>query len=149
MSRERPRRRGSALAGPGLVVLARLVALTGLVVLAGLVALAGLYGLLSYLVAQRNRELGVRIALGAQRRDIMGILLGQAGRMLLAGAAIGIALAYLFGRLLAGFLFGVQPHDLGTMFAVTVLLLACGLVAAYLPARTASRVDPMQALRGE
>jgi ABC-type antimicrobial peptide transport system permease subunit len=114
-----------------------------------MVALAGLYGLLSYLVAQRNRELGVRIALGAQRRDIMGILLGQAGRMLLAGAAIGIALAYLFGRLLAGFLFGVQPHDLGTMFAVTVLLLACGLVAAYLPARTASRVDPMQALRGE
>jgi predicted permease len=114
-----------------------------------LVALAGLYGLLSYLVAQRNRELGVRIALGAQRGDIMGILLGQAGRMLLAGAAIGIALAYLFGRLLAGFLFGVQPHDLGTMFAVTVLLLACGLAAGYLPARTASRVDPMQALRGE
>jgi ABC-type lipoprotein release transport system permease subunit len=114
-----------------------------------LVALAGLYGLLSYLVAQRNRELGVRIALGAQRRDIMGILLGQAGRMLLAGAIIGIALAYVFGRLLAGFLFGVQPHDLGTMFAVTVLLLACGLAAAYLPARTASRVDPMQALRGE
>ena len=114
-----------------------------------LVALAGLYGLLSYLVAQRNRELGVRIALGAQRGDIMGILLGQAGRMLLAGAAIGITLAYLCGRLLAGFLFGVQPHDLVTMFAVTVLLLACGLVAAYLPARTASRVDPMQALRGE
>jgi len=114
-----------------------------------LVALAGLYGLLSYLVAQRNRELGVRIALGAQRRDIMGILLGQASRMLLAGAAIGIALAYFFGRLLAGFLFGVQPHDLMTMFAVTVLLLACGLAAAYLPARTASRVDPMQALRGE
>jgi predicted permease len=114
-----------------------------------LVALAGLYGLLSYLVAQRNRELGVRIALGAQRRDIMGILLGQAGRMLLAGAAIGIALAYFLARLLAGFLFGVQPHDLGTMFAVTVILLACGLAAAYLPARTASRVDPMQALRGE
>jgi predicted permease len=114
-----------------------------------LVALAGLYGLLSYLVAQRNRELGVRIALGAQRRDIMGILLGQAGRMLLAGAAIGIALAYFFGRFLAGFLFGVQPHDLGTMLAVTILLLACGLAAAYLPARTASRVDPMQALRGE
>jgi predicted permease len=114
-----------------------------------LVALAGLYGLLSYLVAQRNRELGVRIALGAQRSDIMGILLGQAGRMLLVGAAIGIALAYLFGRLLAGFLFGVQPHDLGTLFAVTVLLLSSGLAAAYLPARTASRVDPMQALRGE
>jgi ABC-type antimicrobial peptide transport system permease subunit len=69
--------------------------------------------------------------------------------MLLAGAAIGIALAYLFGRLLAGFLFGVQPHDLGTLFAVTVLLLSSGLAAAYLPARTASRVDPTQALRGE
>jgi predicted permease len=117
--------------------------------LALLVALAGLYGLLSYLVAQRNRELGVRLALGAQRKDIVEMLLGQAGQMLVAGAAIGIVLAYSTSRLLAGFLYGVRPHDPGTMFAVTVLLLACGFMAAYLPARTASRVDPMEALRGE
>jgi predicted permease len=117
--------------------------------LALLVALSGLYGLLSYLVAQRNRELGVRLALGAQRKDIMEMLLGQAGRMLIAGTAIGIVLAYFTSRLLARFLYGVRPHDPATMFAVTILLLACGFMAAYLPARTASRVDPMEALRGE
>jgi ABC-type antimicrobial peptide transport system permease subunit len=114
-----------------------------------LVALSGLYGLLSYLVSQRTRELGVRIALGAQRQDIMEMLLGQASRMLLAGAAIGLALAYISTRLVAGFLFGVKPHDLGTMLGVTMLLLTVGLLAAYLPARTAARVDPMQALRRE
>jgi ABC-type antimicrobial peptide transport system permease subunit len=117
--------------------------------LALLVALSGIYGLLSYLVAQRNRELGVRLALGAQRKDIMEMLLGQAGRMLIAGTAIGIVLAYFTSRLLARFLYGVRPHDPATMFAVTILLLACGFMAAYLPARTASRVDPMEALRGE
>jgi predicted permease len=114
-----------------------------------LVALSGLYGLLSYLVSQRTRELGVRIALGAQRKNIMEMLLGQAGRMLLLGAVIGIALAYASTRLLAGFLFGVKPHDLVTILAVTMLLLSFGLLAAYLPARSAARVDPMKALRSE
>jgi ABC-type antimicrobial peptide transport system permease subunit len=114
-----------------------------------LVALSGLYGLLSYLVSQRTRELGVRIALGAQRKDIVEMLLGQAGRMLLLGAVIGIALAYASTRLLAGFLFGVKPHDLVTILAVTMVLLSFGLLAAYLPARSAARVDPMKALRSE
>jgi putative ABC transport system permease protein len=114
-----------------------------------LVALAGLYGLLSYLVAQRTRELGVRIALGAQRHKIIAMLLGQAGRLLIAGAALGIVLSYASTRVIASFLFGVRPHDLWTISAVTALLLACGLSAAYLPARRASRVDPMQALRSE
>lgn len=114
-----------------------------------LIALAGLYGLLTYFVAQRNHELGVRLALGAQRSDIVELLLSQAGRMLLAGAAIGITLAYISTRLVAGFLYGVAPHDPGTMLGVTALLLAFGLLAAFVPARSASRVDPMEALRGE
>jgi len=114
-----------------------------------LVALAGLYGLLAYLVAQRTRELGVRLALGAQRRNIMDMLLVQAGRLLLAGAIIGLGLALLSSRMLASFLYGVKPHDLATLTGVTALLLVCGLVAAYVPARRASRVDPMEALRSE
>jgi predicted permease len=114
-----------------------------------LVALSGLYGLLSYLVSQRRQELSVRIALGAQRQDIMGMLLGQAGRMLFAGSAVGLILAYASTRLLAGFLYGVKPHDISTMAAVTLLLLVSGFAAAYLPARKAAHVDPMTALRGE
>ena len=114
-----------------------------------LVALAGLYGLLAYLVAQRTRELGVRLALGAQRRNIIDMLLAQAGRLLLAGAVIGISLALFSARMLSGFLYGVKPHDMPTLAAVTALLLACGLAAAFVPARRASRVDPMEALRGE
>ena len=114
-----------------------------------LVALAGLYGLLAYLVAQRTRELGVRLALGAQRRNIVDMLLAQAGKLLLAGAIIGVGLAFLSSRMLSSFLYGVKPHDLATLGGVTVLLLLCGLAAAYVPARRASRVDPMQALRSE
>ncbi|HET9365955.1 MAG TPA: ABC transporter permease [Candidatus Angelobacter sp.] len=114
-----------------------------------LIALAGLYGLLTYLVAQRKPELGIRIALGAQRRDIMAILLGQAGRMLLAGAVIGSLLAYASMRLLAEFLYGVKPHDAETMVAVTALLLLFGLMTALIPARMAAKVDPMEAIRSE
>ena len=126
---------------------AHLLELFGAVAL--LIALAGLYGLLSYLVAQRSHELSVRLALGAQRSHIINMLLGQAARMLFAGAAIGIALAYFFSRLIAGFLYGVAPHDPGTILGVTALLLSCGLLAAFVPARTASRCNPMNALRGE
>jgi hypothetical protein len=113
------------------------------------VALAGLYGLLTYLVTQRTQELGVRLALGAQRRNIIEMLLVQAGRLLLAGAAFGAAVTYSSSHILASFLYGVSPHDVKNLVAVTALLLLCGLVAAYVPARRASRVDPMQALRGE
>jgi predicted permease len=114
-----------------------------------LVALAGLYGLLTYLVAQRNRELGVRIALGAQRGAIIQMLLQQAGRLLVIGSVIGIVLAYFSSRLLASFLYGVKPHDAWTLAGVTALLLLCGLTAAYIPALRASRVDPLHALRGD
>src|SRR5258708_3910688 len=98
-----------------------------------LVALAGLYGLLTYLVTQRTQELGVRLALGAQRTNIVRMLLKQAFWLLAAGAVLGVGLAYLSSRVLATFLYGVKPGDLGTLSAVTVLLLLCGLAAAYVP----------------
>jgi predicted permease len=113
------------------------------------VALAGLYGLMMYLVTQRTQELGVRIALGAQRGNIIQMLLGQAGRLMLAGAGIGLVLAYFSTRMLASFLYGVSPHDARTMISVTALLILSGLLAAYIPARKASRLDPIQSLRGE
>src|SRR5262249_42062256 len=113
------------------------------------VALAGLYGLLTYLVAQRTPELGVRIALGAQRSKIIQLILKQAGWLLLSGAAVGAVLAWFASRTLSAFLYGVKPGDLWTMLGVSVVLVVSGFLAAYLPARRAARVDPMEALRRE
>jgi putative ABC transport system permease protein len=114
-----------------------------------LLCITGIYGLLAYLVTQRTRELGLRIALGAQRGHVMGIVLRQASWMLLAGASVGLILAYMTSLLLRTFLYGITPHDPWTMGSVTLLLLVGGLSAAYLPARRAAMVDPMQALRTE
>ncbi|HEY2002380.1 MAG TPA: ABC transporter permease [Acidobacteriaceae bacterium] len=111
--------------------------------------IAGIYGLLAYLVTQRTRELGIRIALGAQRSRVMGMVLRKASGMLLCGLAAGLLLAYATSRLLRTLLYGVQPHDPWTMAAVTLVLLAGGLAASYLPARRAASVDPMEALRSE
>jgi hypothetical protein len=110
---------------------------------------AGLYGLLAYIVAQRTRELGVRIALGASRARLLWLVMRQAGAMLLVGVAAGSGLAYAAGRLVRGFLYGVSAHDGWTMAAAAALLLGSGLIAAYLPARRAASVDPMRALRTE
>ena len=111
--------------------------------------MAGLYGLLAYVVSQRTRELGVRIALGADRGDLLWMVIRQAGVMLLAGVAVGMGLTLASGKLVSGFLYGVSAHDGWTLVAAPVLLLAVGLVAAYLPARRAASVDPMEALRSE
>jgi ABC-type antimicrobial peptide transport system permease subunit len=111
--------------------------------------IAGIYGLLAYLVTQRTRELGIRIALGAQRSRVMRMVLRQAGGMLLCGLAAGLLLAYATSRLLRTLLYGVRPHDPWTMAVVTLVLLAGGLAASYLPARRAATVDPMEALRSE
>jgi predicted permease len=114
-----------------------------------LLCIAGLYGLLAYVVNQRTRELGLRIALGAPRANVLWLVLRQAGTMLLAGVAVGIGLALASGRLAQGFLFGVKAHDGWTLADAAVALFVCGMLAAYLPARRAAGVDPMEALRSE
>jgi predicted permease len=114
-----------------------------------LLCVSGIYGLLAYLVTQRTRELGVRIALGAQRSQVIWLVMRQAVWMLLTGGAVGLMLAYLSSLVLRTFLYGVRPHDPWTMGTVTLLLLSSGLAAAYFPARKAARVDPIRALRTE
>jgi ABC-type antimicrobial peptide transport system permease subunit len=111
--------------------------------------IAGVYGLLAYLVTQRTRELGIRIALGAQRVRLMAMVLRQAGGMLMAGLAAGLLLAYVTSHVVGTLLYGVKPHDPWTMAAVTLILLMGGLAAACIPARRAAGVDPMVALRSE
>jgi predicted permease len=128
-------------------LLARLASLFGLLAL--LLASIGLYGLLAYEVAQRTREIGIRVALGAQRRDVRR-LVGVQGLVLLGvGGAAGILAALGLGGSLASFLYGVRPADPVTLFGVFALLLAVGLLASWIPARRAARVDPMVALRCE
>jgi ABC-type antimicrobial peptide transport system permease subunit len=114
-----------------------------------LLCVAGLYGLLAYVVTQRRRELGVRIALGARRGNLLWLVMRQAGAMLLTGVVVGSALTLVSGRLVRGFLYGVTAHDGPTLAGAAVLLLASGLMAAYLPARRAAEVDPVEALRSE
>ena len=114
-----------------------------------LISAAGLYGLLSYSVAQRTREIGVRIALGAQRDDVFRVVMRQAGRLLVAGLGVGLLVAFLLGRFLHSFLYGVGQHDGLTLIVVAVLLCGVGFLAAFLPARRAARVEPSEALRTE
>ena len=117
--------------------------------LALLVALAGLYSLLAYLVTLRTRELGLRLALGAQRTDILSLVLRSAGILLLVGTMIGVAISLLTARLMHSFLYGVGQYDLLTLIAAPVLLLCVGTMAAWLPARRAALLEPMLALRTE
>jgi ABC-type antimicrobial peptide transport system permease subunit len=114
-----------------------------------LVCITGIYGLLAYLVAHRTKELGLRIALGAQRSNVMALVLRQAAWMLLAGSTLGLILAYMTSLLLRTFLYNVTAHDPWTMAAVTLLLAAGGLAASFIPARRAAMVDPIEALRTE
>jgi predicted permease len=116
---------------------------------ATLIATCGLYGLMAYAVAQRRREIGVRVALGATRRDVLRLVLTRALRVVAVGLIAGLAGAAAVTRVLQRFLFGVTPTDPLAYAAVTLLLLAVGLLAAWLPARRATRIDPWDALRAE
>jgi putative ABC transport system permease protein len=114
-----------------------------------LLTAAGIFGVLSYVVTQRTREIGLRVALGAQPRSILGVIAGHGMRLALAGSAIGLAGAYAVTRWISSFLFDVKPTDPLTFAAVVFLLLATAFAACYFPARRAMRVDPMVALRYE
>jgi predicted permease len=109
----------------------------------------GLYGVVAYAVAQRTRELGIRVALGAEARDIFRVVLGHGVRLMAVGLAIGVGLALLLTRLARGLLVGVSPTDPLTLGGVAAILMVVGLVASYVPARRATRVDPLVALRDE
>ncbi|HEV2287440.1 MAG TPA: ABC transporter permease [Candidatus Acidoferrales bacterium] len=118
-------------------------------ILALVLASVGIYSVLAYVVAQRTHEIGIRMALGAQPRDVLRLVIGQGMRAVLIGTAIGIAAALAVSRLLAQFLYGVRDKDPLTFIAVVVLLMLVALAACYIPARRAMRIDPMVALRYE
>src|SRR5262249_2525821 len=96
---------------------------------------------------QRTREIGIRMALGANGRSILGLVLKQGGRLAAVGLSLGLLIALGASRLLTGFLFGVAPSDVTTMLGAMAILLAVAILATYLPARPASRLDPAEALR--
>jgi putative ABC transport system permease protein len=114
-----------------------------------LLAAAGIYGIIAYSVSQREQELGLRIALGARRGDLLWLTVRDGIRVALIGIAVGLPAAYGFARLLAGFLYGVRPADPATFVIIVLSLLAAGALASFLPARRATRLDAMAALRNE
>jgi ABC-type antimicrobial peptide transport system permease subunit len=117
--------------------------------LALLLAMIGLYGTLSYLVTGRRVEFGIRMALGASSRSILGLVMRDVAALVAGGVAAGIAISLVTGRLLGAMLFGLQPRDPATMAMAAGLLAAVSLAASFLAARRATKVDPMSALRHE
>jgi ABC-type antimicrobial peptide transport system permease subunit len=128
-------------------LVARLSAFFGLLAL--VLACIGLYGLLSYEVSRRTREIGIRMALGAQERDVLRLVVKQGLALAVVGAMVGIGVALGVTRYLTSMLYGVHANDPVTIGAVAVLLALVALAACYIPARRATRVDPMVALRYE
>jgi predicted permease len=114
-----------------------------------LIAMAGVYGVLAYSVTQRRHEMGIRIALGAKRSDVLMLILKNAAFLLTLGLGAGIAISMLAAHAIRSFLFGVGGHDAVTIISVCVLLTACGMIAAFVPARRAASIEPMETLRTE
>jgi ABC-type antimicrobial peptide transport system permease subunit len=117
--------------------------------LATLLAIIGLYGVMSYMVARRRTEIGIRMALGADSGDVSKMILGEAGSLLAIGLAVGTALALAASTAASTLLFGLTPHDPTTLAAAVAALAIAAVGASYLPARRAARLDPMLALREE
>jgi len=124
-----------------------MILLAAFAALALLLASVGIYGVISFVVGQRTHEIGIRMAMGAQSRDVLRLVLGEGSKMALAGVVIGVGAALGLTRLMANQLFGVAPQDPLTFAAVAVLLTVVALLACFVPARRAARVDPMAALR--
>ena len=131
----------------GDTIMAKIMAVVALIAL--VLALAGVYGVMGYTVSQRTQELGIRMALGARGRDVLTMVVRQGAVLAVIGVVIGIGVGLGVTRSLSFFLFGVSPFDPLTFGAVAVVLLGAGLVATYFPARRATKVDPMIALRAE
>jgi putative ABC transport system permease protein len=117
--------------------------------LALVLALVGVYGVMSWSVEQRTREIGIRMALGADRLQVLGLVIRSGLKLSMAGLAIGLGSAFALRQVLAGLVFGVSPADPMTYAAVSLIMLMVALLACYVPARRAARVDPQVALRGE
>jgi putative ABC transport system permease protein len=124
-----------------------LLSLFSIVALA--IATVGIYGVVSYSVARRTKEFGLRMVMGAQSGDVLGLVLKQGAEMIAVGVALGLVLALFLTRLMATLLFGIRPTDLATFVSVTTILFFVALAACYIPARRATRVDPIQTLRYE
>jgi putative ABC transport system permease protein len=114
-----------------------------------LLAAMGIYGVTTYAVAQRTQEIGIRMALGAQMSDVLKLVLGNGMSLAFIGAAIGLAGAYAVTRVMSNLLFEVAPTDLATFVAVPAILIMVALLACFIPARRATKVDPLVALRYE
>lgn len=127
--------------------LATLVSACGLIAL--LLALVGLYGTLTQAVTRRTREIGVRVALGAQARAVTLMIMGEVGRLVMVGVAVGVPLAWAAAHLVTSFLFGVTPADLPTSVVCALLVSSAAAIAAFIPARRAARIDPLIAIQRE
>jgi len=125
------------------------VLLTSFSSLALLLAATGIYGVISYSVSRRTREFGLRMAVGAQRSDVVELVLKRGIRLAALGIVLGLAAAFGLTRFLSAMLFGIAPTDSATFLVTPILLIAIALLACWLPARRAARVDPMVALRHE
>jgi ABC-type antimicrobial peptide transport system permease subunit len=124
------------------------VALTsGFGMLALVLASVGIYGVMAYSVAQRTNEIGIRLALGAVPRQVLGMVLREASWLSAAGIAAGVCASLLLSRLVKSMLFGIAPYDPATLWGAILLLLTVALAASWIPARRAARVQPMEALR--
>ena len=121
----------------------------GFAVMALLLGAVGLYGVVAYSVSHRTREIGVRLALGAERRSVYRLVLGEAGMLAAIGIVVGLAVAVAMATLMRTLLFGIPPWDVPTLLGVAVVLSGAALLASYVPARRAASVSPMEALRSE
>jgi ABC-type antimicrobial peptide transport system permease subunit len=126
-----------------------MLVLGGFSLMAMILAGVGIYGVVAYTVAQRTREMGIRLALGANPGSVLRLVMGEALRMVALGFALGVPGALIISRMMGSLLYNVSPWDATTLAVVPLVLLATALLAAWIPARSGTRVDPVRAMRRE